>query len=179
MAKQKGGNRGILITVVVLVVITGIVVGVLFATGVLGKKSSQSSSTRLGPNVPNPGAGTPVTVNLSNPSINQGPSGPSTGISFNIQLTPEPLSLGNTGEFHQTGTLTFSDGSTETVNVSNPVRESSETGFSWQGVINGMGMNKIPSKIDLSGYYSYTNKSGINVDGPVSNTISMNVPTKY
>jgi hypothetical protein len=47
MAKQKGGNRGLLISFAVVVIVTGIVIGVLFATGVLGKKTGGGSPTRI------------------------------------------------------------------------------------------------------------------------------------
>lgn len=48
MAKQRGGNRGILITVVTLLVITGIIIGILYGVGVLGKKPTVPPVTPTG-----------------------------------------------------------------------------------------------------------------------------------
>ena len=180
MSKQKGGNRPVIISIVAVLAIAGIVVGILFATGVLGKKSPIASKN-LGPGTNNPGAGTPVSVELSNPVINMGqPNLPPAAVDFNIQLSPEPLSLKmSDGIFNETIVLTFSDGTTNTLNKQNPVLQSSITGASWQGEIHGEGLNRIPAKVDISGFYSYKNQYGISVDGPVSNTISVNIPTKY
>ena len=60
MAKQRGGNRTVFISIFVILAIAGIIVGVLFATGVLGKKSNKPSSppTPPGPIPPGPPAPT-------------------------------------------------------------------------------------------------------------------------
>jgi hypothetical protein len=52
MAKQKGGNRTVFISILVGFLVTGIVIGVLFATGVLGKKSNTPSPSQSTPFVP-------------------------------------------------------------------------------------------------------------------------------
>lgn len=183
----------VLITIVVLVVITGIVVGILFGVGILKTHKSGSSGggspvgpkpSPLGPNVPNPYVGSTVTTTLSNPVIdyNYGSIVTPVGVNFNIEYSPNnsgfPVIPAANWTLNLTVVLTFADGTTNTVTQEKPGAFAT-TYYSWQADPGRIGLNRNPTNVAISGYLSYTNESGNTINGPVSNTISINVPTNY
>jgi hypothetical protein len=162
-----------------LVVVVGVIVGILFATGVIKTSSAGASQGggKLGPGASNPGAGTPISVTLSNIQLEQG-SGTPGGVSFDISLNPDPASLSiNNATLNTTAVLTFSDGTTSTVTDSKYVYQNTVSGINWQNQIHGLGIVRTPKKVDVSAYCSYRNSFGTEVSGPVSNTVSVNIPT--
>jgi hypothetical protein len=179
MAKGVGKLKIFGIGAGTLVIVVGIIVGILFATGVIKIPSTGSSQAggKLGPGASNPGAGTPISVTLSNIQIEQG-SGTPGGVSFNISLNPDPSSLGiNNATLNTSAVLTFSDGTTSTITNSNYVNQNTVSGINWQNQIHGLGIVRTPKKVDVSAYCSYSNSFGTEVTGPVSNTVSVNIPT--
>jgi len=97
MAKQRGGNRPVFISIIVFVLVAGIVVGVLFATGVLGKKSSGGSSRPIIPATP--GSNNDIPVNIDEEirivSVSQLPSRTANVVRFLTHFHYVPNTLNN------------------------------------------------------------------------------------
>jgi hypothetical protein len=169
----------------VLIVVVGIIVGVLFATGVLGKQSTSSTPgpskhSPLGPDVPNPYEGTTIKTTLSNPEVlwASGRVNLPSSINFKVQYEPNPIGLG-VWTLHKTAVLTYKSGATDVKKVSTKGVIASDN-ISWEGIFSGMfGVSQVPVKVDLSAHLSYTNDHGNEIVGPESNTLTVNIPTNY
>ena len=117
--KQKGGNRKIFISIFVILINAGIIVGVLFATGVLGKKSSGTSPIEPTP-TPKPGPFTPIITCDQMPTVtsfNRIEDG-----SYRLTFSPIPLNCIGTKSWMYWYSMTVTDGRTGSAGQSfNPV----------------------------------------------------------
>jgi hypothetical protein len=165
MARQRGGNRGILISILVVIVITGIVIGALFATGVLGKKTASGGST------PPSGSGTeanirdPGTVsitdleNIPGSCIPPSPCQGSQGVGYTITSTcGDPIACSMEVDF----TTVYKDGTYDTTTQIHPgIGGVYELNFqSFTPTINGLGQTRIPQVVTVSGYSIYNGVKG-------------------
>lgn len=175
-------NQAVLIVSFILVVISAIIIGVLFAVGVLkaNKPSGSSPTPPTPPTPPNPTPPTEFSTTLSNPII-QWESGHTNlpyALTFNIQYNPDPMGLIPNWNLVETIILTFADGSTSTDTRTVKGASFIDT-FNWQPISGQFGLNRNPVRVDLSAYMTYVDSTGSTITCPVSNTLSVNIPTNY
>ncbi len=154
MARQRGGYRGIIGGVVSLIVIAAIVIGVLFATGVLGKKPSAQPSSQS-PSGQNTNIANPGTVTISNletikgecipPSPCRGPTG--------VQYTVGSTCSNYTGcSVVVNFTTIYNDNTQDKTSQTHP-----GVGGTYALLFNSMipeiiGSTRIPTEVKVSGY---------------------------
>lgn len=163
-----------------LVIIVGVIVGILFATGVLGKKMGGSTPPSP-PSPPSPNSTTVISTTLSDAQLawEHGGTNLPVAVNFNVSYNPDPLKVTGEWVLNLNITDTFQDGTTNTYVVKKP-GTMSLTNIPIQPVGGGwIGRNRLPTNIDIAGYITYEDNNGNTVTGPTSNTISVNIPTKY
>lgn len=178
MAKQRGGNRTVIISIVVILAIVGIVIGVLFATGVLGKKSPSGDTPSKNHIIPGiPGVNEiPVSITLNQSEVI--PNTPLTGSPFTIQysLTYDRYVKGEQTLYTEVE-LIYVGGGTKTykTSISGGAPPSASI-----VIDNYMQPNKYVSTAYLTAYFSYVDPVTKNtITGPKANSLQVNLPTKY
>ena len=168
-------NQAILLVSFILVVIAAVIIGVLFAVGVL-KANKASGSSPTPPTPPTPP--TQFVTTLSNPIVQWESGGTNLpyALTFNIQYNPEPVGTIPNWDLIETMILTFPDGTTSTDTRTVKGASFIDT-FNWQPITGQFGLNRNPVKVDLSAYMSYVDATGNTVNSPVSNTLSVNIPS--
>lgn len=166
MARKWG--RIVSITALVVIVITGIVVGVLFAVGVLHTHKSSGTSptpTNNSGNVINPGYVQIYNVkNMGGECVPPGPCQGSTGIGYSFQSD----CFAKNGDIDACSTvidfgLAYPDGTTATSTRSFDGYASSGGTFElfFRDISYGtIGQTKIPSSVSLTGYSIYRGVKG-------------------
>jgi hypothetical protein len=196
MAKSVGkivSTRALMVIIFSAIVVAGIIVGTLYGTGLLGKKSKGSptpgtpgtpvkpSVNPLGPGPGNPAYGEPIGVTLSNPKILYQSGNPPhpIGVGYSIKFSPSdndgntPAGVGN-WDLHTNAVLTYPDGTTTT--VTNVYHNSvSEFEFDFQPLSGGM--NRQPWSINMNAYVTYETKYGNTITGNWSNIVSIGIPS--
>lgn len=148
-----------------LVVLAGVIVGVLFAAGILKRKptaETYSNSSSADP---------PMKVTLSNPKVqyrNEGKGDIASGLTFNVNYDPW-LTL--TSTLHKKLKITFSSGQTKVIS------ESSTNIMFMDTVLWKNDDSEIPTKLELTANVSYINDNGDPIVGPESDTLTVNIPT--
>lgn len=170
-----------------LLAVAGIIVGILFATGVL-KTNSSSGGSKPTPVIPGKTTGSPVSTTLSNANIAWetigGEGSIPTGVTFNVSYSPssggfpapDGIPLAQGWMLNQIITSTYQDGSTYSNTIpGNGIYYISTVDFQAFNT-GGFGLNRVPTKVDVKAYLSYVDNNGNTVNGPVSNTLSIDVP---
>lgn len=170
-----------------LLIVAGIIVGILFASGIIkvpSKNAPEDSPPRdpLNPVAPNPNEKQEINVRLSNPKLSYGGGGGYNlpiGITYNLEYDPSPFKIGAVNwELKSNVVLIFKSGRREVLNKTDVGTIHTNT-YIWQDFINGLGIKEVPSRAELSANVSYRNKYGNTVTGSESNRISVDIPSNY
>jgi hypothetical protein len=161
-----------------LVIVVGIIVGILIATGVIKTKQEPKTSPNsdvktpdsLGPGAPNPNEKIQIKTILSNPKIsyeNRGNGEVPVGLSFNVRYEPSPNVLN--WRLNKTLRITFKSGEMKTISTSTVGTLFTDSVF-WEN------NSEVPVKLELTAHLTYNNYYGNTIAGPESDTLTVNIP---